>query len=226
MVNVCIVGYYNRHNLGDDMFIEAFPLMMPSHVCTYICSDDIDLTLLKYYDVVVIGGGDLINDYFIKLIKTIRKHFEGPIVGLSLGLPYRELISKNYLSTFDSLYVRSKSYLLDLQHAMGSRHIHYLPDFVMRLPPPPKLDVGSGKKDTIGVFLASAFNKPAIIFNLCLSFREILNNTGYKLHLVCFDTSDTGNSDFTINKNVKESLLDFSDRIINDTNRYNSMEMM
>ena len=62
MGRLLILGFYDRANLGDEMFKETIPLLVPDWVCTFVATDDYvdDGT---QWDGIICGGGDIFNDY-------------------------------------------------------------------------------------------------------------------------------------------------------------------
>lgn len=221
-MKILIVGYYNHNNLGDDMFQDAFKKLLPLCQLTFIDIDNIKEVKLDSYDRIICGGGDIVNDYFLENIKYIHENFKKPIYACSLGIPYRELIQKNYLQYYDHVFVRNTSYLLDIQQVMGSQYTHYLPDIVMYNFPVNDKSINLKSRKMVGVFLASSLTP--VINDLVDIFEHILKNSEYKLHFVCFDTSDDAHDD-KINRKIASKLHHYKHRIITDNTRYTPEEM-
>jgi len=226
-MNILIIGYYFKNNLGDDLFIDAFKKILPNFTLTFKNSDKIkDIINFNIYDSIIFGGGDLINDYFYNIIKNVRSVYDKPIYGYGLGIPYRELIQRNYLNNFDNLFVRNKEYLLDIQQVIGSKYTHYQPDMVFKNFISYKDDIDLNNRKTIGIFLACSLNVPIIIEKLYDILNNILKETDYILHFICFDTGKSiDNNDYSINSLISDKLNLFNKRIINDKNRYSGNEM-
>ncbi len=237
-MKVLVVGYYGRDNLGDEMFKEAFLKLLPSHSLTFYNVDEVEkLTsnIGSLYDSIIVGGGDLINEYFQDKIKSIRSSFAGCIYAIGIGIPYKELISKNSLEPYDYVFVRNKSYLREICLAVGSERCHYLPDIVTSLVEgiprlQPQAQVLASPSSEVGVYLASSFNTPALVYNICRSIERLLEVTDYTFRLICFDTSEkedgspTDNSDVKIVTLIANCLTNA--RVIADTKRYTSSEMV
>ena len=122
---VWIVGYYHRNNLGDDIFEFILDHYFKS---TYIQVDatfkNID-TLVKIdedVDVVLFGGGDLINDYFMKKLWKISKDhiYPCPIYAIGVGIPYPSLIDQGYLEDFDFIIHRNKKHTVSFNMCEAS----------------------------------------------------------------------------------------------------------
>jgi hypothetical protein len=79
MNRIVVLGYYYRHNLGDDSFMEAFKSLFQKsipdipYVVEFYNTDDIK-QLPFDTSVVVCGGGDIVNEYFIhKIVRILEK---------------------------------------------------------------------------------------------------------------------------------------------------------
>ncbi len=62
-------GYFNKFNCGDDAFVDVFKYL---HRRYYpYCKMSYSLDLFENSDLVVLGGGDVINPFFLNTIKKI-----------------------------------------------------------------------------------------------------------------------------------------------------------
>jgi hypothetical protein len=105
--NILIIGYYDRKNIGDECYKIAFPLLFKdAKKITFVCSDDIEI-IPEEITTVICGGGDIINDYFMKKIHELLKVFKGNIYAVSVGIPY--INAAKYLHIFDHIFVRSQN---------------------------------------------------------------------------------------------------------------------
>jgi hypothetical protein len=166
-MNILILGYYNRSNLGDEMFKISIPKLFKNSRVSFECVDDFKKTT-DIYDAIICGGGDIINDYFYKKINNIVKNFEGPVFGLGIGIPYPGLIKKGYLDIYDHIFIRERTDLMKCQRRLGSQYCHYLPDlgFGLEFPPIDRKPV-SRKLPKVGIFLAQSLYKyKSILFSL------------------------------------------------------------
>ena len=79
---ILVLGFYNRGNLGDDcyhyMWSQIFRDRYPEFHVNFESIDDCDGIDA---DVCILGGGSILNDYFIdKIHKAIdATNFKGPI---------------------------------------------------------------------------------------------------------------------------------------------------
>lgn len=226
MKNILIVGYYYRNNLGDDLFIETIPNFFTNSSLKFVTADDIRSCNLREYDGIIFGGGDLVNDYFLSKVKYTRDNFNGPIYAFSLGIPYYETISKGYLNHYDHVFTRNKSFLVPLQHALGSTYAHYIPDAVTTFGKDLEY-IWESSNNTVGIFLPSTLQNPLILMKLCSSLKIILDKyPEINLHMYCFDTKYGNSHDLHINTKVFNTLTKYKHRIVNDTRRYTGKEML
>ena len=84
---ILFLGFYERGNLGDDSYVSAFPLIFQDCECIFQCTDD-TLCIPNNIDVIVVGGGDVINSYFMSRVEELIKDFTGPVYAFSVGIPY------------------------------------------------------------------------------------------------------------------------------------------
>ena len=75
-INIIIVGYYNKNNFGDDLFLELAKKIFSKYStlnCRYMGLDNIGHDNIEetcnFCDKIILFGGETINDYFLdKLI--------------------------------------------------------------------------------------------------------------------------------------------------------------
>ncbi len=133
MTNVFVVGYYNRENIGDDQYtmtIEHFlKQYFKEYNTTFVNCDDFHKIKLEKQDVVVVGGGDVLNDYFIDKISKALSGSENVIIGLSCGIPYKNIVYTKKLEIFNYIITRSKTDYDLLSTQIHENKLLYLPDF-------------------------------------------------------------------------------------------------
>lgn len=230
MLSILVLGYYDRYNLGDDCFKEVIPFFFKSHNLIFKCIDDIPVENDIYkYDAVVCGGGDIINNYFIKKLKKILKGYNKNIFAFGVGIPFRNTIKENYLEIFDHMFIRNKTDLLLLQKYYGSKYIHYLPDIVYSIKLPKltqKKELIQNRKKEVGIFLIQSIYKyKPLVYSLIRFIEYLLDD--HNVTLYSFNTSGSDlEDDSFINSDIHESLLIHHDNIKLDNNRYNSQEML
>ena len=190
-INITVLGFYNRDNLGDESYRYAFKKIfgtLPNIRMQFICTDDI-CTVPSKTDILICGGGDIINPYFMNKIHSIIKDYTGPLYAISVGIPYAD--DAHYLHTFDHVVVRSKTDYEVAVTEIGDRNVTYSPDLCLALdffPGPYKDD---SNQINIGIFLAQpVFHAhPELYYEFCEFITIMLeNHANIELHFFSFNT--------------------------------------
>jgi hypothetical protein len=134
---ILVIGYYHRKNLGDDVFeyvlTNYFKTNWPYAEYNIVSIDDL-VEIPLDTSLVIFGGGDLINDYFMRKINRFITNKTCPWYAISIGIPYPSLIEKGYLDRFDYIIHRNQEDKLELLNKYNIRSEWY-PDmsFMMQL---------------------------------------------------------------------------------------------
>lgn len=194
-MNILILGYYNRNNLGDDLFKLVFGNIL-SHNLTFSNPDDIK-KIPENTDIVIVGGGDLINDYFMNKIRSLVNNTRIPVYAIGVGFPYIELATPEYVNIFDVIITRTKCAYDKLKDKVP---IFYEPDLVYSMDFPRQ----RAKKSTIGFFFANSICEPHS--NLVQKLVDIVQHVAsipgtmcgskkYNVELYSMNTSGAYNED-------------------------------
>lgn len=215
--NIVVLGFYDRANLGDESYKLAFTrIFTDSASLTFHCTDDIG-KLPTNTDIVIVGGGDVINDYFMTKVLKLTEDFQGPIYAFSVGIPYT-LTGIKYLSEFDHVFVRNSSdYETACKH-IGAKNTTLIDDacFVFSTEGWKKEKTIITTRKTvskkIGVCLAQPlFHTNTYKQRLLAVLAEIIQEVAYgvkdEVHLFAFNTSNgVSESDVSLN-------IEFSERL-------------
>lgn len=152
---ILVVGYYDHCNLGDEQYKHTIPYILnrvfyKSYVLPKITFIDCDQLASYTVDVsrtmVLLGGGDVLNAYFLdKIYAKFAQNRPLSLVAFSVGIPYNDVYlspephehnRRNKLALFDHIFLRTKQDVSSLQNAMNSgqvetsssKRVHYLPD--------------------------------------------------------------------------------------------------
>jgi polysaccharide pyruvyl transferase WcaK-like protein len=131
-MQIVVLGYYQRNNLGDTIYTLTMPRLFPECQLSFYNLDDLT-TIPTGTDAIVCGGGDLINRYFHDKIVTLCKGFSGRKIALSIGISFESFRNAECLNLFDQIFLRNKTDVRYLQSKLGSEVVHYLPDLAFSL---------------------------------------------------------------------------------------------
>lgn len=155
---VVFLGYYDRYNLGDEAFKDAFKTIVnvvPSmSTCRtlFLNTDDVNL-LPSDTSLLICGGGDIFNSYFLNRIHDIVNNsaYEGTIIAMSIGVPDPSMIRLGKVDIFDKVICRFKDDVKPIGDRIGNENVVWLPDVTCHLfdgipiiysEPKPTIDVG------------------------------------------------------------------------------------
>ena len=160
---ILFLGYYNRKNLGDDLFYYIFKQLFGQYDCEIHFADPMSIGEIKQnVTMIICGGGDIVTDYFMKKIIALKYNWEQKYnkklltYGLSIGLTYPDHIidgKSHYIDIFDHIVVRNKHDYNLISQRFGEDYVTYLPDIVVALPNYLS-HIAQSHKHTIGMFLA------------------------------------------------------------------------
>jgi len=204
-----ILGYYGKQNLGDDLFQFIFS----KWITNPIFLNPLEIDVLPECDRIIIGGGDLVNNYFMEKIRLLVVGVNVPIYGVGIGFPYPQLISREYLDIFDFIITRTKSVIPKLQEIMPGK-IMYGDDLVRSLETSVRRSF-LDKPKPIGVFLAnSTVSNPKVFDKIVNVLKRIASipypgfkfTKLYTLYLYSMNTSQTDESDLIISQKVYNAI--------------------
>jgi hypothetical protein len=138
--NVLVLGFYNRGNLGDDAYKTVFERVLPG--CVVMCSDDLE-EIPAETQVLLCGGGDIINPYFMNKVHDLLRRLKGgghprgpriPCYAVSVGIPYTANASL-FMDIFDHAVLRSPNDRDVAEKAMLPANLSVQPDLSSLLVP-------------------------------------------------------------------------------------------
>ena len=132
MNNVFVVGYYNHHNTGDEQYKTTFKQLLDNPV--FLDCDKIKDHEFSDSDVIIVGGGDVLNEYFVDEIIAKFKGKKNKLIAFSVGLPYSDiLVNTNKLQIFDYIFLRTKQDIDLFRQHLDDGSISYTPDISLYL---------------------------------------------------------------------------------------------
>lgn len=147
-----VIGFYDRFNLGDETYKSVMRQVLPVSDwdrISFVCVDDLQTEAMQWRSAllqklpqdaekvtVVVGGGDVINEYFmdkiIEFLNPVRDLLY--LYAISVGIPYdTPKVRDVYLPYFDHVFLRSqRDYSIALE-AVGTENATYTPDIAFLL---------------------------------------------------------------------------------------------
>lgn len=138
VLNIIIIGYYDHNNIGDEQYKTTFMSMMKEHLkcpsvkrfnIKFIDSDLLKSTVILDSDIIILGGGDVLNNYFLDEINEKFKGKPNKILAVSVGLPYEDiLINTEKLALIDYIFLRTEQDIELFGKYYRKERLFYLPD--------------------------------------------------------------------------------------------------
>ena len=214
---ILVLGFYDRHNIGDEAYKSVIgSIRNPGDVVIFKCVDDIgDSEVPEGIHTVFLGGGDIINDYFMSKVCTYLKNFSGRVYGISIGVP-AHISCTHYLQIFDHVFVRSMNDYNVCCKEVGDVNVSYYPDLATLLPFDKKINTNIENDEVnIGLCLAQPYfadNQHAkqLLSDICETLTTIKNTyTNVKYHLISFNQHLVNSSecDETLNTIIYNELV-------------------
>ncbi len=230
-MNIVILGYYAHGNYGDDLFEVIFKKLYSEHNLSFYDPNKIT-SIPESTDIIICGGGDIINDWFMGQISKLKIKAEQktnrriPTYAISIGVTFKKSIPESkpyYLDIFDYWIVRNKIDETILKTRYPETNVIYMPDVVHLLSTykPKKITkfinnwigMGSGVlKPTVGIFLTNTISdcgKNKNYDSEVAKFAELIESIPqqYNIHLVPFNVGNNKNeNDNVLNENIYKKL--------------------
>jgi polysaccharide pyruvyl transferase WcaK-like protein len=211
-MKLIITGFYDHKNLGDDLFKHYAHTVFKNSIferIKYVPIENITESDNKLYDIIILFGGEVLNDYFLdKLIEVNRhnKYIRLFAFGVSTNTEYIKIINK--LNIFEYIIFRNKTdYEYFKDHFNGV--CKYLPDIVFLTKSSITNKRLIKKNKRVGFFLSQT-----AIYNLSrnneriylINIKNIIDywiKKDYELHFfpMCYSSNNNEN-DNIINKKI------------------------
>lgn len=180
MINLKIIGYYNHYNIGDEQykisFLNVFDTYLRSkYTCEFLDCDNIHNKQIDETDIIILGGGDVLNNYFLDKIYKRFHNTNNLILAVSVGLPYIDtLIKTDKLNIISYIFLRSQVDLELFKKYFFNDRIFYLPDlsFVLKHDKNILKDINTNDNYIEKIKIQKNTNKKIVIFSLS---RHIYN---------------------------------------------------
>lgn len=218
-MKVAIIGYYHRDNFGDDLFEYIFKtfLFTSDDDLSVVNIDDLESVAGKTFDLIIVGGGDIVNDYFlnpenVKLIDLV-KETHVPVYFVGVGIPYPNCLP--LIDIGDKFFMRNSSDYKLTNDRYGSNSTFLLPDLGFGLPV--NYTNISAQVKNVGVCIPYTYSKHQSFTDDLVQLISDLAST-YRVHLIPFDTNTYNSSDlsyiYTLNGNITSNNIVIVDRTL------------
>lgn len=173
--SVLILGYYNRHNFGDDLFQYVFESILTNCNCHFYNFDDIKtINTSTTFDLVIIGGGDILNEMYFNTenLKFIQ-NLDCPVYCIGIGVSFPNTIS--LLDICDFFFMRNKTDYARIRDRYGIEYTDSIPDLGFFLGNP---DYSKLSQDTHQLLTNTKVGVTKI--GISLPYTWIANNPSYE----------------------------------------------
>lgn len=219
-MKILVVGFYGHKNFGDDCFVIAFNNFLSIHDVTYIEAIELTKQNLSQYDCVVVGGGDLLNDFYGGLYLDTLAKYTGYKIAVGVGISFEECAKKPYIDVFDDIVLRNRRYIPTLTKILGTVNTHYMPDLAFNTEQNIHHLHGlhhvekTGKN--IGLFLVgSMVSNPCLMFTIKKYIHWLLSKD-YTINLFpMYAEEGIKDNDLVINKLIYDTFPYNRDQIVN-----------
>ena len=133
-VKIYVIGYYDHANLGDESYKLTFEYFFKTYLenlnytLNFIDCDKISHYTFEDSDIIILGGGDVLNNYFLdKLIKKFNGKVN-KIIAVSVGLPYTNILQTKKLEILDYIFIRSEQDVELFNEYFDKTRIKYISD--------------------------------------------------------------------------------------------------
>ena len=160
---VKVIGYYGHDNLGDEQYKYTITYLLRNidkkinvDNIEYIDCDSIKSDNLNPNDFYIIGGGDVLIDYFLDKLQFFKefRFANTKIISISSALPYNDYKIVKKMTFIDYFFLRNKNDVNYLGNIFRDR-VFYLPD-------------------TCFLTKKIKYNNKKIEFNSCNNLKNIL----------------------------------------------------
>jgi len=138
MKKIIILGFFNRNNLGDDAIAFVWTQFFKQyfHECEVFLynTDDVTEPLPLDTSLVILGGGDVINSYFMEKMRPLIQPLSCPVYAIGVGFPYQSSIQKGEMDIFDFIITRNQEDIYALRQKYTGDYVRYFPDLTFMLP--------------------------------------------------------------------------------------------
>ena len=242
-MKVLVTGYFEQANLGDDVFLYIWQVVMQktSFDVEYSQIDHLSLKNSTNYDVLILAGGNLIGYYFINQINAfIITNPKLRILGYSLAIPYKSICvhKSDFFSKLSVVEFRSKVdarifNLCGIPSSFSHDISLYIPELLEYFNFSTIKTLPNVQGTKIGIFLARTVCGTPEYRNLTISIASSINDIltldpETKIFLIPFGTNEHNDleNDIIFNTDVYDNVEEtMKNRVTNVCSRLSIPEM-
>ena len=198
-------GYFNHMNCGDDAFKDVFDYLhqmyYPHFSIKYVEPED----TIPRSDLATVGGGDVINPYFLEKVRRVTD----TMLAVGVGIPYTD--NFHYFKLFKKTILRNSR---DYEQLKFTYNVTYFPDLTFLLPKLFQIPRYDHTGDNIGISLARTYyhrryktEYQDFVTNVIVFINKLLCHN-FKIHLIpfCIETRSVTENDMLILHDVKKQI--------------------
>jgi hypothetical protein len=202
---VLVLGYYNKRNYGDDVFVEVLAREWGAHELCIRNMEDVVEEEVRGIDLIVLGGGDVLNAYFMQQLERFVLPYRNrsvPIYAVGVSAPYQSAVDSGMFDIIDRFWGRFQEDVASLQPRYGDA-VQHIPDLALAQPSP----VWQPRSGTIGICLARSIingNTHELLPQISNLIRR-LADAGWRIYWIAFNNdSNERESDVALLKMLSE----------------------
>lgn len=190
MPRLLATGFYDRGNLGDTCYPLVLRRVFGSDI-ECVCTDDLR-GIPEGTEAVIVGGGDVVNPFFMDKVAQLLQGFAGPAYLLSIGIPFAGG-DLGYLAMFDHVFVRTAADYKLASTVLPSSDLTCYRDMAWSLPRTVERPVRSAQRlPCVAVALAQPYfannAHGAVLKDAVVELVTALAKTSSEVLLLAFNT--------------------------------------
>ena len=252
---ISIIGYYDHSNTGDEQYKITFVKMITENLpydrnikysIRFVDCDKLKETEITETEIIILGGGDILNNYFLDKLNEKFKNKKNKIIAVSVGLPYINILVKTEkLSIIDYIFLRTEQDMETFGRYFQKERLFYLPDisyYLKNIEKPKQkneyFNVLDGIKKSGTKIIAFCLNRHIYSSSRDSNYKDIVSEFAktvaylveqkYYIVLLPFNTNDkVSENDIIFHTDIYNIILDKKVRrnILNITSFLDVMEM-
>ena len=222
-IRILVIGYFNHNNIGDEQYRITFNYIFynflddyNSYIIVFIDCDELKNFITYNNDIIILGGGDVLNDYFLDPLISKFKNKPNKIIAVSVGLPYSTiLIHTHKLNILDFIFLRTKQDMELFSIYFFPERLFYIPDFSIFLIYLQDMMIEKKtsiydkiKNNSFVKYFSNNIESPKIKDNIKLKRLEYINQENLKNNVIKQNNFESKNENKNFN-NIVIKLTEF-----------------